>query len=286
MNWLSQISRIVVAVVMLSVLPLFDVACLLAQVEDDLSEVAQPSDSVTAEGIERMILDGATPRGGLRGRLERQLIEKIRELATAVSLSESVQRKMKLAGREDVRRFFDELDNQVLAARKLTREGATHRDVHRHLHQAMKPLRIHYQNGLFEESSLFHKTLWANLDAEQRRRLTEYLNRERQEEFENQFDRVFNAWPIFPMSDDQRETVKKFLSQEIPPPLHINSHVSDYVLFQLANLPEEKVRPLFKLIQWDDFSDLLERAKSYEEELIEHGLLSTKSTVENAEDIE
>ena len=49
MNWLSQISRIAVAVVVLSISLMFDVACLLGQDEDDLSVIAK-SWIITARG--------------------------------------------------------------------------------------------------------------------------------------------------------------------------------------------------------------------------------------------
>lgn len=284
MNWLNHNSRIVFAVLAASISLMFDVSCLLGQEDGDRSEIAKVPVWLTAEKFEALIMDGATPRGGLRGRLEKRLTEKIRELAIALPLSESIQRKIKLAGRGDILRFFEKLDDQVLAARKLALDGVSGGDLIRPIHQSLKPLKIQNQIGLFVESSLFHKTLWANLDDEQRRHLAAYLTRERQEDFESQFDKVLAEWPIFPMLKEQRETLKQFLAREIPPPLHIKSHCSDYILFQLAKLPEEKVRPLFELIQWDDFSDLMERAKSYEDELVEHGLLLAKSTAENEED--
>jgi hypothetical protein len=124
------------------------------------------------------------------------------------------------------------------------------------------------------------------LDEEQRRQFMEDCQRERQRLFEAQFDSVLANWRTLNLQDDQKRALKQFFCQEIQPPKYPSSYCYYYMVYQLAKLPEEKVRPLFDEAQWKLISKILGQAVRYEQFLISWGQLPATENDESAEEPE
>lgn len=278
--------RGIVLVATCFIVSLIDTSCLRGQAEVEAPANVESRVAVTDRTLEQWIVGGATSSGTIRTRFEFQLNERLRDLVETYPLSDALQQKLKLAGRGDIRRFFDEFDSHLQTLGKSSSDGMVPESKVIEVQREIQPLRIQYMNGVFGESSLFHKTLWANLDTKQRRQLAEQTQHERQKRFEAQFDSFLANWRTLSLRDEQKQTLKKFFSREIPPPPYSNSLSYHYLTYRLAKLPEEKVRPLFDEEQWVSLSQLLAQAGRYEQLLTANGLLRDMKTTGNTEEPE
>jgi hypothetical protein len=56
--------------------------------------------------------------------------------------------------------------------------------------------------------------------------------------------------PALGLSDEQARQLKKLLMEEIDPPLESGESDHAYIMFQFAQLPEARVKPIFTDAQW------------------------------------
>ena len=133
--------------------------------DDADPEVVRPPAIPT--GLEATAVDellGAPDPQSLAGReqrLDSSLHQKLGTIVWVCGLTESQRRKIELAGRGDIKRFLDRVDDQRSQSAKgdISRVDRISREV--------AVLRVLLNSGLHEEGSLFDKTLMKTLTAEQ-----------------------------------------------------------------------------------------------------------------------
>ncbi len=104
--------------------------------------------------------------GGPRGWLDSLLRWRVEAVDRGALLTEMQKEKLQLAGRGDIKRFFDRVADeraQFLAVR----ENVVDRKRLRQLNESTHGLRIAFVGGLFEEESRFEKTMKRSLTAAQ-----------------------------------------------------------------------------------------------------------------------
>ena len=101
--------------------------------------------------------------GGPNELIESQLGLRIDEIDRACKISPDQRAKLLLAGRGDVKRFMDRVDEK----RKKFEEVRKDQNKIGMFHQELQPLRLAFSGGLFGTGSLLEKTLRRTLDEEQ-----------------------------------------------------------------------------------------------------------------------
>ena len=71
--------------------------------------------------------------------------------------------------------------------------------------------------------------------------------------------------------DDQREKFLKILQEEIPVPNVTNQNYYYYVIYCIAQISDEKFKPIFDESQWRSLSSQFEQAKGLKDYLKQSG---------------
>jgi hypothetical protein len=124
----------------------------------------QPAPPVGPLNIDALVVEpgnfdrwlfGAHSRGDPKRHLEEILLTRVRTVAREHGLNKQQAAKLQLAGRGDIKRFFDEVENKrkdfEIESKSFTRGMAAL--------EGLAPLSQVYQGGPFEADSLFAKTL-------------------------------------------------------------------------------------------------------------------------------
>jgi hypothetical protein len=104
--------------------------------------------------------------GGPRGWLDSLLRRKVDVVDCGALLTDAQKQKLQLAGRGDIRHFFDRVAEER-APFLAVRENTVDRKILRELNQSTHELRISFVVGLFEDGSRFEKTMKRTLTAAQ-----------------------------------------------------------------------------------------------------------------------
>jgi len=176
-----------------------------------------------------------------RWRLDSLLELQIDEYDRACKLTADQKQKLQLAGRGDIKRFFDRYETAKDRFRNL---GADHQNVQEILQEA-NPLSSSLQAGLFGETSILRRSIPNVLAAEQ---LTHYQSvvqeqmRARHLATINLVVTSLEQAGKFPK--EQREKFIEVMSRETKLRQKPGQYDFYYLLGQLGKLPEKKYKPL------------------------------------------
>src|SRR5262245_30585105 len=135
-----------------------------AEVEDVAVElVAQPAFVFADENFDQWLYQDLQNSAGARGRLDSQLQMRLDDLVASCGLSDAQRQKLHLAGRGDIKRFFDRIDE----LRRRFQTMKTDQNRIGEIMQAMQPLQMQLRSGIFDEASLFAKALRSTLTSDQ-----------------------------------------------------------------------------------------------------------------------
>ena len=109
---------------------------------------------------------------GARSKLDSSLLVRIEDLERVCGITEAQKNKLRLAGRGDIKRFFDKVE----ALKRKFQQGQN--DPNTNIWQEIQPLQVELNTGLFGDDSLYAKTIRRTLSPEQAARF-ESLARER-----------------------------------------------------------------------------------------------------------
>ena len=110
-----------------------------------------------------------------RNRLESLLTLQVDDVGKACKLSEIQKRKLILAGKGDIKRFLDKVDEK----RKKFDKVKTDQNKVNEIYQELQPLQVTLNSGLFTEGSIFSKTLKKTLEGEQATRYEQVAREKR-----------------------------------------------------------------------------------------------------------
>lgn len=171
--------------------------------------------------------------------------------------------KLNLLGRGDIRRYFARFE-----ASKDAFVNAIQRDEDQdRILENITPLKQTFQSGLFDEASLFYRGLPKILTASQAAQLEKSV-RERLHARHLVDAEVACTWigRGIGISYAQREKLLEFLLRETVPARRKGLADTQYLLWQLARLPREKLRPLFNANQFPDLLAYLAKFQDFKPE--------------------
>ena len=211
--------------------------------------------------------------GGARNKLDSSLLLRIEDLERACGITEAQKKKLRLAGRGDIKRFFDKVEE----LKRKFQQGQN--DPNANIWQEIQPLQVELNTGLFGDDSIYAKTIRRTLTGDQAARF-ESLSRER-----NSFRfRATVEWFVvhldkgLGLTDDQRQRFVELLVNEARPPRKFGQGDYWYLMLQTARLPEPKLKPIFDAPQWRLLSRQFVQARGMEQWLKTNGVLPTIRT--------
>src|SRR5207253_4549785 len=138
--------------------------------------------------------------------------------------------------------------------------------------QEARTLELALGSDWFDDHSLFSKVLHRTLNDEQIARYQKALDERRVFRY-----RAAVSWSVVLLgtnlgwSDEQRQRFETLLLDETRPPKEFSPADYQMVLYQAAQLPEQKIKPIFDDLQWRLFRRLLQPARAWGPMLINRG---------------
>ncbi len=234
-----------------------------AQDRDLAENVNQPQEDaeLTREQIDQLCAFASDPgAGSARARLESLLALQIETIERTCGITEVQRKKLQLAGRGDIKRFFDRLDEnkrKLILARRRPDEVAR-------IQVELGELESALQRGFFDDRSLFAKTRKQTMSEEQRARLKVRLDESRRFRHQAKIDVVVNVFDAcIGFRDEQRQRLTKLLLAETRLPKENKSGTDEIVILilQAIKAPEARLRPIFEDSQWRSVCHLFKQLK-------------------------
>jgi len=224
---------------------------------------------IPEETFDQWVFGGKTS-SQVTKRLDSLLALQVDSVERACSLSDGQKKKLQLAGRGDVKRYFGSVEEM----RKKFREVRRDQNRVNNIWQDLQPLRTRFNSGIFDEASLFCKVLKRTLDPDQSAQY-EQQERERQKfRYEAKVELVVAMLEKgVPLRDDQRKKLVKLLLEEPDPPTKFGEYDYYVVLYHAAKLPEETLKPIFDDAQWRALTRVFAQAKGMEAHLKRNGFI-------------
>ena len=185
-------------------------------------------------------------------------------------LTRAQSKKLELAGRGDVKRYFDRFEEKREKHLGTIHDQDAFNEAIRDINSLQSALDI----GLFGDGSLFEKTLatvvsekqWAAYRQTLRER-TLFVYRAKVELVAALLGNTLG------LSTEQRQKIGALLLEETRPPKKYGNYDSYVVLYQAARLPEEKIRPMLHGFQWLALKRIFARALALEPMLRQNDVL-------------
>lgn len=203
-----------------------------------------------------------------RVQIDKALDLQIASLSGICPISETQRKKLQLAGRGDVKRFFDKLEE------KRARFDLVKRDRNKfgNFYQEIIPLQAMLAAGLFREGSLFSKTLRSTLNDEQAARFARLQEERRQFRWRAKVELVVDMWTnTLGLTDDQRTRLVEAILAEVPAPIVLGRMDYYFVMYKLSRMPKNTLRPIFNDGQWKLLDRQINQAMGFQMMLKQQG---------------
>jgi len=231
--------------------------------------------------LERSVFQQYGTASGARRRLDMELTMGIIEIERACKLTDSQKQKLRLAGRGDIKRFFDRYEDVKQKAEASEQDEQKGQEIW----QDINSLQTTLMAGIFGEHSLLIKSLPNTLTREQFTRY-DVRSRERRAErhrecAERALATLKRAFEItvarlernIVLREEQREKLLALMIHETKPSPKAGPYDTQVILVQLGRLPEEKLKRLFDEDQWPIMSQQLAGYQQLEPMLKQAGLM-------------
>jgi hypothetical protein len=209
--------------------------------------------------------------GGARNRLDSALALRIDDLERAFGVTEGQKKKLQLAGRGDIKRFFDRVDD---VKRKFVQ---LQNSPNNNIWQEIQPLQVELNAGIFGDDSIFTKTITRTLNDDQAARYESMLRERTSGRRRATIDWfVVHIDKGLGLSDDQRSRLGEMLVNETPAPRRFGQGDYWFLMYEMSLLPEGKLKPIFDIPQWRLLSRQFMQARGMEQWLRSNGVLANE----------
>jgi hypothetical protein len=225
---------------------------------------AQAQFMYTMDYVDSVIFQPDRVPAGARQRLDAHLTVHLDEIERACKLTEVQKKKLQLAGRGDIKHFFDRYEEVKRNFKPINQNHPDFQEIWQKLWQDINPLQQSLQNGLFEEESLFAKSVSNTLTPAQKGGYDALAEQRRQFNWKITISQAVEMLDrSMRMTKAQRQQLTELLIKETRPAKKIMNYYEQYYLFwQLQKLPPAKFRPLFDEAQLKVLDRHLQQAKN------------------------
>jgi len=231
---------------------------------------AQPM-QIGIEQFERWIFQNSNAQQA-RVVLEQKIEMEITRIEQATVLEESQKERIRLAGKGDIKRFYDRVDTVCKQFQEL--EKNLNRNNINEVFQLTQPLQQELNRGLFGRTSLFHKVVASAVNNEQSETMKTEAKRRQRLKMEN-VAKIFVAQlgRQMPMTAKQRNEVLSIALANLGS-FDADERSSLYLVpYRLSELPKETFESIFDETQLKAFNKTLEQGKAMKGFLKQQGLL-------------
>jgi hypothetical protein len=192
-------------------------------------------------------------RADAQAMVESRLALEIERIERCCRITEEQKRKLQLAGRGDLKRTLDRVD-EGRRKQRVTKGNAAQREASE---TEMQLLHAELSEELPVRGTMWAKTLKRTLSDDQMAAYREALREPRRFRLRAQVDLVVEVFDMAAgCSDEQRQRLTKLLLEEMRLPSKSNEEFQ-IVLAQAVRLPEAKLRSIFDDSQWRPLSRLI-----------------------------
>lgn len=244
--------------------------------EDDDDDA--PAENVQENGgffveeanFDQWIFQGSGNAAIGKARIEASAKMKLVELRRVCDLTDAQAKKLSLATRGDMRRFYDEVEIVRRAFLKVRNDE----NAFNNIWQEISPLQRQQAAGLFGDSSFFAKTVRNTLTREQNEKYQIVLNERRHLRYQAAADMALvNLSNTVALRHDQHEAIFKLLIEETQPPLTFGQYDQYFVFYSLSKLPAAKLQSLLDDRQWKLLQQPLQQGRGMEATLLQQGMI-------------
>ncbi len=293
-NWLTlrrfhainALRRLLPAVIVLAC-AVFAGTAANAQTDDDDAAAEAPANVVNFEvhesNFDSWVFQNLQNAQAAKTQLDKLLGLQIDDVDRAGKLSEAQRKKMQLAGSGDIKRFFEKVEvvrKKFLLVRKDQQKF-------NEIWQDIQPLQLTMAAGLFDDGSLFHKTLRKTLTAEQATHYEQSQRDRRAFRYRAKVDlAVAMLENAMPLRDEQRKEFARLLMEQTRPPQKSGQYDYYVIMWQASKLPEDKLKPLFDNAQWKVLNQQFTQMRGMEQWLKQNGGLTLEGDDTASDDAE
>ncbi len=235
----------------------------LARAQDDWDAVEEPVNQPVVNHFQlppfdQWVLGGQSP-AQIRQTLLSRASMRLDSISQSYDLSDAQRKKLELAARGDIKRFFRQADEVRSKFDKLKDDQQKLNEIV----QAVQPLQTKLRGSFFGDDSLLSKTIKTTLTGKQAE-LYEGRQRERRR-FAYEAKIAFALVTLeqgVPLREEQREQFTQVLLEETEPPRSFGQQVVYEVFYQAATIDEEKLEKIFDRAQWKAIRRLLRTAEA------------------------
>jgi hypothetical protein len=221
-------------------------------------------------------IDRQRGRTDRREQFESALRSRVDRLDRKYGLSEGQRKKLLLTGRVEIKRHLDRAEE---LERKLSLVRSDAEDYMKVLEE-INTLDRTKSHDLFDEGTLFAKVLGNTLTKEQTLRYQAIEQRIAAERHQAALKWVLATWDeMLGLSAHQRERLQRLLSQSTRPPRRFGAEDYFGVLWQVSQLPEPVLKPIFREDQWAKLTPQLAEARRREPMLKREGYVPDRDVL-------
>jgi hypothetical protein len=223
--------------------------------------------------LDQWIFNGVGAVGGARQRLDEMLTLHVDDIDRACQLTDAQKKKLQLVGRGDIKRFYLQYDKVKEKFQQVKNDQQKMQEIWPDINQLQAML----QFGLFEDNSLLARSLHATLNEDQNARFAAVQKERRAFNHRAVVELVILSSELsMPLRADQRRAFIDLMVTRLKPPRRsgVYGYMGYYyVMYQLSQLPEEQVKPLFDDVQWKAITRQFNQCKQMKPWLKQNGLL-------------
>ncbi len=225
---------------------------------------------IQEENFDQWIFQGSNNAAAGKARIQSSVKMKLAELQRVCDLTDAQSKKLSLAARGDMLRFFEDVE----VVRKKFLKVRNDQNAFNQIWQEINPLQQRQMAGLFGDSSFFAKTVRNTLTREQQVKYQVVLDDRRRFRYQAAAEVALHTLSsTVALHHDQHEAVFKLIIEETQPPLTFGSYDQYFVFYSLAKLPNAKLKSLLDDRQWKLLQPHLQQGRAMEANLMQNGMI-------------
>ncbi len=238
-------------------------------IEDEVAPAAVDRVMWTDENFDQWVFGGRNIPS-IRTRMDSLLALKIDDANRVCKLSDAQKKKLTLAGKGDLKHFFDRVAEKKRRFQLLKNDQNKINEIF----QEIQPLQLILNNGPFDDGSIFAKTIPKTLDDAQMGLYRQVLGEKNRYRYRAKVELVVATLDqALGMKGDQRKKLVELILAETRPPTRYGQYDYYLVMYQMARLPEDRIKPLFDDAQWKVLQNQFTQAKGMEQFLEQNGFV-------------
>jgi hypothetical protein len=228
--------------------------------------------TIGIEQFDSWIFQGTLNRDQAKTTLESRIDLEITRISQTVSLTEEQKERLKLAGRGDIKRFYDRVEKARQKFLSMGEQWEQNRI--NEAYQLAVPLQQELRNGLFGETSLLQKVVVSTVDEEQAEAMRQEAERQmrlRKESAVKVF--VANLGRQVPLTSAQRTKLTDLLLEKMKSIGREDAYIYYLVSYRLSEVPRDSYSTMFDEMQLKAIDQATRQGKGMKAMLKQQGLL-------------